>query len=322
MSDPAPAVPSPAAASPSASPAGGDVAIQVTADRTSVTVGDPITLRVRLTYPAGSSIRSFSPAASLGSLSLLDRTPGSPRATPDGRMEEVTVLKVAAYQLGAIDVPPLEATYLDRAGREGKASSEPLHLQVTSVLKPGETAPADIKPQAVMAERPVWPYVLLAVVLLGVGIWLWSRLRARRRPDEVAAAPAAPPRPPHEVAYEELERLLSSGWLEAGRLKELYIELAEILRRYLGARFAVETFEKTTTEILEALRSVRAPVKVTAMASQFFAACDLVKFAKYRPGLEETRDTVQKAYALVDETRPAAAEPAPAPAVAAGGEAR
>lgn len=328
MSDPASPSPSPAApaaALPSASPAAGTVVIQATADRTSVTVGDPIALTVRLTYPPGTSIRSFSPAASLGSLSLLDRTSGSPRATPDGRMEEVTVLKVAAYQLGTVDVPPLEATYVDRMGREDKARSEPLHLQVTSVLKPGETSPADIKPQVVMAERPVWPVVLLALVLLGTGIWLWYRRRAKRRPDEVAAAPAVPPRPAHEVAYEELERLLSSGLLEAGRLKELYIELAEILRRYLGARFAVETFEKTTTEILEALRLVRAPVKVTAMASQFFALCDLVKFAKYRPGLEETRDTVQKAYALIDETRPAAAEAAagtPAAPAVAGGEAR
>ncbi len=328
MSDPASASPSPgipAAASPSASPAAGGVMLQVNADRTSVTVGDPITLTVRLTYPAGTSIRSFSPAASLGSLSLLDRTPGSPRATADGRMEEVTVLKVAAYQLGTVEVPSLEATFLDAAGREGKAKSEPLHFQVTSVLKPGETAPADIKPQAVMAERPVWPTVLLALVLLGVGIWLWYRRRAKRRPEEAPAGPAAPSRPPHEVAYAELERLLSSGLLEAGRLKELYIELAEILRRYLGARFAVETFEKTTMEILEALRSVRAPVKATAMASQFFAACNLVKFAKYRPGLEETRDTVQKAYALIDETRPAApqaTEGAPAAPAVAGGQAR
>ncbi len=60
------------------------------------------------------------------------------------------------------------------------------------------------------------------------------------------------------------------------------------------------------------------------MAAEFLGLCDLVKFAKYVPGTDETRATVALAYRLVDETR--AAAPAPpseaAPAAAAGGSRR
>ena len=86
-------------------------------------------------------------------------------------------------------------------------------------------------------------------------------------------------------------------------MKQFYIELAEILRRYVAARFGVDTFERTTAEILEALRLARLPTKGMALTSEFFGACDMVKFAKYVPPPEETRSTVERAYLLIDETR-------------------
>jgi len=178
----------------------------------------------------------------------------------------------------------------------------PLTFAVGSILAEGDTRPADIKNPAVMAVGAIWPWILAAVAAAAVAAaWMWRR-RARRALPQTAA-PAAPPRPPHEVAYAELERLLSSGILEAGRVKEFYIELAEILRRYVAARFGVETFERTTSEILEALRLARLAAKGMALTSEFLGACDVVKFAKYAPSSEETRITVERAYRLIDETR-------------------
>ncbi|MBI4169594.1 MAG: hypothetical protein HY510_06625, partial [Acidobacteria bacterium] len=179
-----------------------------------------------------------------------------------------------------------------------------LPFEGASVLGTGDTRPADIKPPARMPERRMWPWVLAALGLLGAGAWLWWR---RRRPAVALEAPAVPPLPPHETAYAELERLLASGLLEKGRIKEFYIDLAEILRRYLEGRYGIDTFERTTFEILEALRAVRLPVRIAAATAEFLGECDLVKFARYLPAAEETRGTVERAYRLVDETRPAPA---------------
>lgn len=286
-----------------------EVRLEVSADRTSITVGDPIALTIRLSYPRGTQVTSFDPERGLGSLVVLDRRTEPPRRLEPGGVEEVRILRITTYEVGNREVPALEAAYVEASGAAGSVKSASIPFEVASVLAPDETRPADIKPPAMLPGRPLWPWALGALAAaLGAAVWFWRR---RRSPGPAEAAlGGAPPRPPHEVAYAELERLLSSALLENGRLKEFYIELAEIEKRYLSARFGVETFERTSFEIIEALRSARTPVKITGAAGEFFASCDLVKFAKDRPGPEETRATVGRAYRLVDETRPS---PPPAP---------
>jgi len=282
--------------------AGAPVTVAVTVDRSAVTIGDPITLTLTVRRPQGFEVVSLDPDRALEALTLLDRREGSPRTLPDGRVEEVRTITLAAYETGSKEIPAITVVYRDTGGREGRVATERVGIEVASVLAAGQTEPADIKAPATMPERAVWPWVLAGALLAVAAGYLWWR-RRRRGEAAVAPAPAAPPRPAHEIAYEQLERLLSSDLLAKGAVKEFYIELAEIVRRYLESRYGVDTFERTTGEILEALRAARIAVKAGAMTADLLQACDLVKFAKHRPEAEETRRTVEAAYRLVDETR-------------------
>ena len=317
----APAAAAPATPAESAAGAPGDVRLEAAADRAAINVGDPITVTVRLIHPQGTKVVSFEPARALEAVTLLDQRSGPGRPLDLGRVEEVRVLVITAYELGRKEIPAFTATCADPSGKEITVRSAPIPFDVASVLAQGQTDPADIKNPAAMPTKALWPWALAGLAALAAAAWLLWR-RFRRRPVEAAAVPAAPPRPPHEIAYAELERLLSSGLLEKGSLKEFYIELAEIIRRYLGARYGIDTFERTTSEIMEALRGARLPVRVHGALGEFLAACDLVKFAKHQPAPEETRGTVERAYRLVDETRevpaqaPATPSAAPAGAVA------
>jgi len=288
--------------------------LTVEADKTAATVGDPIELTVRLVVPAGAEIKSFAPDDRLKALNILDRRAEPAVDLEDGRRAQILRYRIAAYDLDGIEVPALQATVVGEGGVETTLASPPLSISIASVLTAEDTEPADIKKPVSMPVAPLWPWLLLAALLLAAGAW-WLRRRRRPAGDVAAALPAAPPPPAHLVAYAELERLLSSGLLERGGEKEFYIELAEILKRYLEARFGIDTFERTSNEILAALRSAGVSIKVKASSAEFFVACDMVKFARHHPPEDETRATVERAYQIIDETKqvpaPAIASPAP-----------
>jgi hypothetical protein len=301
---------------------GSPVTLEVSADRSSVTVGDPVTLTFRLRHAKDVRIVTFDADRALAALEVLDQKEGTPRVLDDGRIEEMRTVTVAAYETGSKELAPVRVIYKDAAGKEGSVAARRIPITVTSVLTEGQNEPADLKKPAEMPERALWPWMLLLALLAAALVaFLWWRRRRRRRPVGEAALPAAPPRPAHEIAYAELQRLLSTNLLEKGAVKEFYIELAEIIRRYLGSRYGIDTLDRTSSEILESLRLTRAPVKAMAMISEFLSACDLVKFAKHLPDRDETRRTVESAYRLVDETKVVETPVAAAPAALAGGAA-
>lgn len=303
-------------------PAPDEAYLITTADREAATIGDPINITARLVVPPGVEVRSFEPEAAFEALTILERGSEPRREREDGNFELIRRFRIAAYDLDAIELPVVEATLAAEDGREFKVRSAPLTIRIASILPEEQSEPADIKGPVFMPVARIWPWLLLGLLpIAALAWWLWKRRRSAE-PD-LAAAPAGPPRPEHELAYEELERLLSSGLLEKGGLKEFYIELAEILKRYFAARFGIDTFERTTYEILEGLRGRRVSVKVKATAVEFFVACDLVKFARHHPDADGTRETVERAYRLIDGTRrapePAAESAGPAAALLQGG---
>jgi hypothetical protein len=281
------------------------VTLGARADHLQVTVGDPIAVTFTLRHPEGMTLAEFDADHALKDLDVTGSVTTAAKRLPDGSVEEGRVVTFAAYKTGSMEIPAVRAVLKDAAGKEVEARSAPLPYTVASVLKEGESEPADLKKPVEMQERLLWPWFLLGAVLLALAALLWWRRRRRRRPAAAAlpVVPAAPPRPEHEIAYEELERLLSSGLLERGEVKAFYIALAEIIRRYLGRRFEFDAFESTSWEILESLRGARFPGPTMTLLAELLGLCDLVKFAKHLPGREETKGSVERAYRLVDETR-------------------
>src|SRR5712691_8735559 len=156
---------------PAAPAQAGAVRIEAAADRKTVTVGDPITVTVRLLHPPDARVTAFDPERSLGDLAVLGRQ--SSRTTlPDGRVQETRVLRVAGYRLGPSRIPSIEATVVDASGREARVATVPVPFTIGSVLAEGDTRPADIKNPAVMPVPPLWPFILLAAIAAAaLAVW-------------------------------------------------------------------------------------------------------------------------------------------------------
>ena len=122
--------------------------------------------------------------------------------------------------------------------------------------------------------------------------------------DPAPPVPVAPPRPAHEVALAELRKLETLRLPFEGKIKEHYVRLSEILRRYLedSRQFAMSALEETTYEIVRELRDKGYMQPVVDEVAAMCDEADLVKFAKFEPTIQECNEGLERVRRFVNET--------------------
>jgi hypothetical protein len=147
---------------------------------------------------------------------------------------------------------------------------------------------------------------LIALATAGLVFLAVRWLRRRPRP----APPPVPPRPPWEVALEELLAVRQAGLIEEGRYDVHFDRVSHAVRRYLGDRFGFDGLECTTVETLDALHGIDLPAAVLREIEAFLHRADLVKFAKVTPTEAECLTALERGEHIVRSTVPALREPA------------
>ncbi len=114
---------------------------------------------------------------------------------------------------------------------------------------------------------------------------------------------AVTPLSPKEIAYESLKSLNAENLPAQGRIKEYYIRLSGIVRRYIEDQFNVRAPEMTTAEFLLSLKMVRWLSAGSRDAlEEFLKCCDMVKFAKHASTHQEMEQSFVLVKRLIDET--------------------
>jgi len=158
----------------------------------------------------------------------------------------------------------------------------------------------DIKGLVPLPQHWGWMALLLAVAA-GVAAAAWYLWRRR----EMEAAPAGPPPTPYEIAIRELQQLVDDQLMERGELDAFYTRLSDIVRHYLEGRFRLRAPERTTEEFLyEVSRDNTLVQEHKDLLGRFLQESDLVKFARFRPGLEDMKRAFEAARKFVEDTRP------------------
>lgn len=171
--------------------------------------------------------------------------------------------------------------------------TRPILFEVADLLKPGESVPDGVE----TSLQPIWvrpsaraiarwgACVVAAVAGLALLAWLAKKLRRR-----VVLARMAP----RERALLELRELLDRGLPAKGRVKEFYVALTLVVRRYIERRHGVRAPELTTEEFLqEAAKHPAFSRETLARLRDFLDAADLVKFA----GVAATPDAIAQSVA-------------------------
>ena len=282
------------------------VAVSVRPD--TVTVGQPITVLIRIQAPAGSTIEFPVGPDSGAAVELLDPRVvgafGGDSAANPNVVDQVARYRMAAWNVGAQRIELGPATV--RTG--GEVNEFPVavgEVFVQSVL-PTDSAQRVPKPaRDLFAPRAAWwwPWlpILVAAAIVGALFWWWWRRRRRRALAEV-------PLDPYELAEREFARIEALGLLEAGERGRFVALMVEVMRDYLASRVATAHPSLTSTELIEVMQG--APVVPVERLTPVLNETDLIKFARRPVATERAREIAREARAIVkDIGRAPAVEP-------------
>lgn len=274
-------------------------------EKKEISVGDPIKVEIVVEAPAGTTIHWPD------LMVLLPEFPVSQielkrESTEKGIDREQCSFYITAYKVGRLDFPALPIRF-EWKESAGVVETDPEQITVESVLKGEDEKLADIK-GPVKIPFDVWPLVkwilfFLIIILAGAVLFFWIRKR-RAKEKIIPAEDIFKGIPPHEWAYSKLDQLLGQRLLEKGHYKEFYVAFSEILKHYLEGRYRVETMERTTQEILDSLMRAQIQHSLCREVLAILEECDYVKFAKYKPAHEQSKESIQKIYEFIDKTKP------------------
>ncbi len=290
----------------------GDIRIALVADRSELTVGDPIGLTLEVTHPEDHVVVVPRLDPDWGVFQVRRQTAANIAENRDGTRTTSQQLEVTLFAPGTFETPDLPLSIRLPDGSVERLSPTPIRLSVVSVLSSEDETLRDIRAPADFSI-PLWEQLYSRILLVNVVVVVFLAVvgltfyrRVRRGHDTPATA--AQYRAPWEVAFEEFERIESLNLPRDGRLKEHYALVSRALRVYLqsallGDMSTVDAVDMTTDEIAAALKSSALSYENTLEVFDLLTDADLVKFANELPSASQAIEAVARARAFVENTK-------------------
>ena len=130
-----------------------------------------------------------------------------------------------------------------------------------------------------------WPMTTIILVLLLAGILFGLHfIYGKRIPAKhIEIETVGSARSADEMAFEKLNRLKDSTYLQRGEIKKFYVELSYILREYVENSVYIKTLEMTTEEIKLYKSEIPFDHDQLGIWMDILQRADLSKYAKSDP---------------------------------------
>lgn len=207
-----------------------------------------------------------------------------------------------AFDSALLTLPPVEV--ITHLGDTVRTNELELIVEPTA----SSTNLADMEPLRDIRTEPGrwydhWPWLVLAMLLMGAG-WWWYR---RNRPAKVVVQAPPTPQPvdltpqktPQELALERLAAIQPDGNWKNIEVLPFYAELSLIVRTYIETQFNVPALESTTREWMPKLSKTAFPSQLTPTLRDWLQRTEKVKFADHKPDEQHHQKTWQQAVSLV-----------------------
>ena len=243
------------------------------------------------------------------SVEIVSQTKVDTTFLDNNRLSLIKKYRITSFDSGLQYIPPI---VFELAEDQVKKiyKTEPMALQVVNPFKNVDpkkgiaTIKQPIDTPFVLAEIvPYMPWILLALAIIGIVIFLIYRYKKKKQP-EGEAVKRKPKEPPHVIALRNLNHIKEEKLWQKGQVKKYHSELTDTIRQYIEDRFGINAMEQTTEETLEAMKHMDVPDKeVLAKLKEILELADLVKFAKFNPLPDENDLSMVNALFFVNQTK-------------------
>lgn len=263
-------------------------------------LGDILTFGWDISHAPEASL-SFSEIDMEGSgIEILDRT------LTETESGHKLLFKTAVYDSVGVYPFPSSVVYAQSPDNLDSLFLRGPDLQINSVLTSSDTTFRDIKGTHRIRMPFNFIYVLIAVLLVGVGFliyWFVKRMGTReteRMPEKIIV----PPEEAHVIALRAFETLKRSKYIRFEQFKEYYSELTHILKQYYENRFLIDALEQTTTEFNETMQTMSEfDEQMVKDTYELLERADFIKFAKARSDELEAGKALSMAIDLVNRSK-------------------
>lgn len=245
-------------------------AVSATVDRKAILIGEKIQLTLEATLPP--SINEWFTLDTFPHFEILERSAIDTTQSIAGRRLRQTIT-LTSWDSGSWAIPSLVLSRFKTrpvavvVGHSPMDYSQPYHdiKDIISVQKP---------------RRSNWYWYLVGIAVL---IALFLLFFPPKNKEEKTVPDVA-------VYPESLRRLDALD--PSAEPKLFYTELVQVFRNYLQRRKGIASFAQTTDDLSVQLKKLKLPEDVYTPLVQALRMSDAVKFAKYRPSVEENKQAV------------------------------
>jgi hypothetical protein len=276
------------------------VKVKAEVDKVTAAIGDKIKYTIIIEKNKDIEIEPFVFGENLGNFAIKDF--GSKRRVFFNKEKISQWYILDTYTTGKVVIPKAVIKYKRNKDKDwSQLETGEITVEIKNVLdKTGPlTEMRDVK-GPVRLPRGINKYLILAILfLLTVLGTLAVYFLKKNRGEKII-----PKKPAHEIAYEQLEALKVKNYIAVNKIKEYYTEISDIIRHYLENRFKLRAPEMTTEEFLILARDSSELISEHKnLLREFLLCCDLVKFAKYAPTLNEINSIFDSAKHFIDQTK-------------------
>ena len=142
------------------------------------------------------------------------------------------------------------------------------------------------EPFALIDARPYLWWIIGVMALLALALYLLLRKKGIRIIKKRIV-------PPFIIAMDRLKALDQKQLIKSQQLKVFYIELTDIIRRYIEEDLSIPALESTSDELLSTISDfnesshLEIDKQTIEKLNDLLKSADLVKFAKYKPNLNQ-----------------------------------